>query len=206
MIESINAYTQVLFDHNVAKAKVVYDLHVKTILDIWENQDQTLQGHHDLISGDFSCTLCNTRAQRDAFPAFVLDRFPYSCVVVGKDNQDIMIIRELEKGVVPQLPQPPLGAPRHPRGFIDRSSQGALKRLGTGNDKGLRRSGATPSPVTGPAAGSGVGRKETSGERKRRLKDGYHSAIRRKEKEDVLEKLRKESLLEDFEATGLEEL
>ncbi|KAF2447257.1 hypothetical protein P171DRAFT_519540 [Karstenula rhodostoma CBS 690.94] len=171
----------------LANAKLA--AHANILSAVWEAQDKALAPPRDLISGDFSCALCGTPGLRDTRAAAVVGGPPYHCVVVGWDEGDVAVIRELEKGVQPRAP---------PRGASFGSGFGRgppLKRLGAADDRGHRRSGVT--------VGVGVGVRESAGEMRRRRRDGWQAAVRRKEKEGVIGRLREEVLMEELGGMGL---
>ncbi|KAJ4356273.1 uncharacterized protein N0V89_004304 [Didymosphaeria variabile] len=182
--ETVKEHIQLLDDNGDPMAQEKFAAHVDVLCKVWDNQDQELRPQVDLISGNFSCTTCGTTAHRATNPAAPVLRAPYHCIVVGKDEHDIAIIHELGKGIQPQ-----------------QSSQSSInfkttkkpppKRLGPANDSGHRRSRAI------------VGLKETPGETRKRKNDAWHSAMRRREKEGVMSKLREDNLMEELDAMGL---
>jgi hypothetical protein len=195
----VQEHAQHLESAGDSRAEAKLAAHTDVLGAVWNKQDDTLRPQRDLLSGDFSCALCNTTGHRATFPAAVVSQAPYHCVVVGKDEHDVAIIMELGKGAQPQQPRrrfPPFHAhsPSFSANAITNSRFGKktpLKRLGPANDRGYRR------------ANTLVGGEESFQERKRRLKDGYDSRMRRREKEGVLTKLREDNLLEVLDGMEL---
>lgn len=98
IFEGFNAFAATAANANdVVRNNVWLDVLDK----VWRDQEAKLAPHPDLISGDFYCSLCSTDFHRAAIPAFELPDAPYYCFVVGKDEHDVAIIHELERGVRP---------------------------------------------------------------------------------------------------------
>ncbi|KAL1606698.1 hypothetical protein SLS60_004105 [Paraconiothyrium brasiliense] len=182
--ETVKKHIQILGGNGDPIAQEKLTAHVGVLCKVWDKQDEVLRPAVDLISGNFSCFICGNTAHRATHPAALVPRAPYHCIVVGKDEHDIAIIQELEKGIQPQ---------QYSRTCINLTvtNKPPPKRLGPANDSGHRRSGTI------------VGLKETPGERRKRKKDDWHSAMRRREKEGIISKLREDNLMEELDAMGL---
>ncbi|KAL5417001.1 hypothetical protein PMIN03_001842 [Paraphaeosphaeria minitans] len=186
-VRVVQSHIELLVDAGDALAEAKFAAHAAILSKVWAVQDKTLTPPRDLISGNLSCVLCGTTGLRETRAAAVVDGAPYHCVVVGNDECDVAIVRELEKGVWPSLPS-------FSRGFGGKNKKKGplLKRLGVVDDRGHRRAGAI----------GGVG--ESAGDTRRRRKDEWQWAARRREKEGVLGKLREECLMEELDGMELD--
>lgn len=126
------------------------------------------------MSGDFQCKMCENAGERETRMAAMLPAAPYYCIVVGNDEWDESVIKELEKGIMP------VDGGSYGGNFRGGKKGFPLKRLGARNDRGHRRSGAI------------------SGGRAVQV-----DARRRSEKRDVLGKLQEEMLMEQMSGMGL---
>ncbi|PVI07135.1 hypothetical protein DM02DRAFT_666896 [Periconia macrospinosa] len=155
-----------------------FEHHQRLIHQIWNQQDVRLQPAVDLIGGNFACYLCNQPGPRKTRPAYILDQAPYCCVVVGYTDGDCAIIRELDRGI---LPQPPSGVlhPMHNRGG------GGYSRGGRGGGYVHVRSRRDQKK---PAQG---------------VKDARITKSRVAEKRTVLSKMREEQMMEGLETLGV---
>lgn len=188
-IRVVKAHIRSLAEAHDPLAEAKLAAHANILRKVWAAQDKTLATPRDLISGDFSCTLCGMAAHRETRAASVVRSAPYHCVVVGNDECDIAVIRELEKGVQPRASSRDLS---FNGGFGGEKKGPPLKRLGGANDRGHRRSGEI------------MGLRESAGDVMRRKRDAWQSAVRRREKEGVIEKLKEECLTEELDGMGLQ--
>ncbi|KAF1977835.1 hypothetical protein BU23DRAFT_564699 [Bimuria novae-zelandiae CBS 107.79] len=180
---AVNTHIAAMMSSGDPRAAPRYHLYASFLSSIWSAQDASLQPRRDLLGGDFSCGLCSVIAHRESMPAAVLYEFPYACIVVGREEADIAIIRELQKGVRPSEIAPPPS-----RIYIDlerEQKRAPVKRFGVG-ERGPRHR-----------------RSDAVGGEGKRWKEGRIGKMRREEKEGVLGRLREEIVLEKLEAVGL---
>ncbi|KAF1962919.1 hypothetical protein CC80DRAFT_530811 [Byssothecium circinans] len=143
---------------------------------IFAEQDRRVQPNVDLLGGDFVCTLCGEWGARGTLAAFVLPVAPYWCVAVAKDDNDLAVIRQLVKGVVP---------------VAKVMEAKTAKGLGAFMGEGLRRK-------------NGVEFALALREKKReRVKNARVTKRRVREKKRVLEGLREEAFVDELESLGL---
>ncbi|KAJ4297682.1 hypothetical protein N0V90_005576 [Kalmusia sp. IMI 367209] len=187
IIDAVNAWENTLHSNSDAQAETKAGVHVDILFAIWKRQNAVLLPPVDLIGGNFSCALCSTTGPRPTHPAVMLPEAPYFCIVVGKDESDIAIIKQLQQGMKPEgLMQ---------RNFGFRAGKGA------GRGRGRR------SMSRGSSRGVSNEPRETGAQRQHRVRHAEICKQSRIEKQEVIGRLRDETLLEEWDMamTGLGE-
>jgi hypothetical protein len=102
--EALNTYATVFADtdHGILKK---FDDHAQVLQHQWVAQEQELRGTVDLIGGNFACAKCGSQGQRPSFPAHMLPEHPYYCIVVGREEPDLQVLKMLEDGALQMLSQ-----------------------------------------------------------------------------------------------------
>lgn len=88
--------------------------HPEILLQVWTTQARRIAPQTDLLNGNFTCHSCSLPGPRATIPAYIVAAKPYlgldaddadrsyDCAVLGHDEVDRAVVRELERGTVPQ--------------------------------------------------------------------------------------------------------